>query len=251
LTSRGHADAMTRLFNSQPRVQVLEPAPGLRLVVLDDVLLEPETVVEWAAAHRFEAPEGNLYPGGVLGLPDEFDERLRDLFWQHARGPLGLRRCQAAYVRLSLARTPAAQLQPLQWLCHRDRIDENAPEAMFAASVLYLFRDAALGGTRFFVPRQPAAALAELFHDAQTLPPADFTARHGIAPGYPAADIAYFDCVATVPAAWNRMVIYDGGCYHAAAIDHPDLLSDDPATGRLTLNGFFPCRRQAAPAHAR
>ncbi|MDR7332320.1 DUF6445 family protein [Roseateles asaccharophilus] len=241
---------MNRLFNPQPRVQVLEPAPGLRVVVLDDVLLQPERVVAWAQAHRFEAAEGNLYPGDVLGLPDEFDDRLRDLFWQHARGPLALRRCQAAYVRLAMATTPAARLQPLQWLCHRDRIDEDVG-AMFAASVLYLFHDAALGGTRFFAPRRPGPELAQLFRDAQTLQPADFTARHGISPGYPAADMAYFDCVASVPAAWNRMIIYDGGGYHAAAIDHPELLSNDPATGRLTLNGFFPCRRQAAPAQAR
>jgi len=239
---------MIRLFNPQPRVQVLEPAPGLRCVVLDDVLLEPETLVSFAAGRRFEAPEGNLYPGGVMSLSAEFDQRLRDLFWQHARGPLGLRRCQAAYVRLALATTPVDQLQPLQWLCHRDRIDENDPGGMFAASVLYLFRDPALGGTRFFAPRRPASELAELFRDAQALPPADFSARHGIAPGYPAEDSEYFDCVATVPAAWNRMIIYDGGGYHSAAIDRPDLLSDDAATGRLTLNGFFPCRRQSAAA---
>lgn len=236
---------MIRLFNPQPRVQVLEPAPGLRCVVLDDVLLEPETLVSFAAGRCFEAPEGNLYPGLVMGLSAEFDQRLRDLFWQHARGPLRLRRCHAAYVRLALATTPVDQLQPLQWLCHRDRIDDD-PEAMFAASVLYLFRDPALGGTRFFAPRRPADELAELFRDAEALSASEFSARHGIAPGYPAEDSAYFDCVATVPAAWNRMIIYDGGGYHSAAIDRPDLLGDDATTGRLTLNGFFPCRRQAA-----
>lgn len=237
-----------RLFNPQPRVQVLEPAPGLRCVVLDDVLLEPETLVRYASGQPFEAPEGNLYPGRVMGLSAEFDGRLRDLFWQHARGPLALRRCQAAYVRLALATTPVAQLQPLQWLCHRDRIDADAADDMFAASVLYLFHDPALGGTRFFVPRRPADELAALFHDAETLAPAEFSARHGISPGYPAAHTDHFECVATVPAAWNRMIIYDGGGYHCAAIDRPDLLSDDPIAGRLTLNGFFPCRRQTAAA---
>jgi len=243
---------MTRLlFNPQPRVQVLEPAAGLRVVVLDDVLLQPETVVRWAAEHRFQAPEGNLYPGQVMGLPDEFDARLRDCFWQHGRVPLGLRRCHAAYVRLAMATTPAGALKPLQWLCHRDRIAEDEPDAMFAASVLYLFHDAALGGTRFFTPRARQVELAALFADAQALPPADFSARHGVVPGYPAAHLAHFECVAHVPAAWNRMIIYDGGAYHAAAIDHPERLRDDPFSGRLTLNGFFPCRRQAAAATSR
>lgn len=237
-----------QLFNPRPRVEVLEPVPGLRCLVLDDVLLEPESLVTYAARAALDAPEGNLYPGQVAGLSAEFDARLRDFFWQHARGPLGLRRCLAAFVRLSLATTPPAQLQPLQWLCHRDRIDDDAPDAMFAASVLYLFRDPALGGTRFFVPRSPAHELAALFRDAETLAPADFSARHGVPPGYPAAQSAHFDCVLTVPAAWNRMIIYDGSCYHSAAIDHPERLSDDPAQGRLTVNGFFPCRRPAAAA---
>ncbi|RZL40474.1 MAG: hypothetical protein EOP35_00740 [Rubrivivax sp.] len=234
---------MIRLFNPEPRVQVLELTAGLRCVVLDDVLLEPETLLDFAASQRMHAPEGNLYPGRVTGLSAEFDARLRDLFWQQARGPMGLRRCHAAYVRLALATTPVARLQPLQWLCHRDRVDDTDPGSMFAASVLYLFRDAALGGTRFFAPKQEVNAL---FRDAEALSPSDFSARHGITPGYPPEDSAHFRCVATVPAAWNRMIIYDGGGYHSAAIDHPDLLSDDPRSGRLTVNGFFPCRRQAA-----
>lgn len=239
---------MLQLFNPQPRVQVLELGPGLRCVALDDVLLEPETLVAYAGRLQLAAPEGNLYPGLVAGLSAEFDSRLRDCFWQHARGPLALRRCHAAYVRLSMATTPPAQLRPLQWLCHRDRIDEDAPEALFAASVLYLFRNPALGGTRFFAPRLSPTELAALYRDAETLSPDAFQARHGVPPGYPAAESPHFECVATVPAAWNRMIIYDGGGYHCAAIDHPELLSDDPATGRLTVNGFFPCRRASASA---
>ena len=237
---------MIQLFNPRPRVEVLELRAGARCVVLDDVLLEPETLVAYACRASLEAPQGNLYPGGVAALSDEFDTRLRDCFWQHARGPLGLRRCQAAYVRLSMATTPPARLQPLQWLCHRDRIEEDAAQTLFAASVLYLFHEPALGGTRFFAPRCSPEELAALYRDAETLAPEAFSARQGIAPGYPGAESAHFECIATVPAAWNRMIIYDGGAYHCAANDHPELLSDDPAIGRLTVNGFFPCRRASA-----
>lgn len=238
---------MIQLFNPRPRVEVLDLAPGMRCVVLDDVLLEPESLVEFAGRLVLEAPQGNLYPGLVAGLSAEFDSRLRDCFWQHARVPLGLRRCHTAFVRLSLASTPPAQLKPLQWLCHRDRIDDD-PYAMFAASVLYLFRNPALGGTRFFVPRCSPDELAAVYQDAERLPPDEFSARHGITPGYPAAASPHFECVGSVPAAWNRMIIYDGGGHHCAAIDHPDLLRDDPATGRLTVNGFYPCRRASVAA---
>jgi hypothetical protein len=46
-------------------------------------------------------------------------------------------------------------------------------------------------------------------------------------------------------AAWNRMIFYDGGLFHSADISQPSLNSADPRTGRLTLNGFFTCRRNA------
>jgi hypothetical protein len=41
-------------------------------------------------------------------------------------------------------------------------------------------------------------------------------------------------------------VFYDGGQFHSSHITRPEMLSDDPAHGRLTLNGFFVCKRSAA-----
>jgi hypothetical protein len=60
------------------------------------------------------------------------------------------------------------------------------------------------------------------------------------------ASNAFFEKVATVPARWNRMIFYTGTIFHSGEIVHPQLLSDDPRTGRLTLNGFFTCRRSVA-----
>jgi hypothetical protein len=112
-------------------------------------------------------------------------------------------------------------------------------------SVLYLFRDPALGGTSFYVPRQSPSATDRIQYDSQTLGAAQFSARYGLRPGYMDGSNAYFDCVARVPAAWNRMILYDAGFFHSGDIGRPDLLTTDPATARLTLNGFFSCRRQA------
>ena len=41
-----------------------------------------------------------------------------------------------------------------------------------------------------------------------------------------------------VPARFNRMVFYSGDLPHNACIGNPDLLSSNPAAGRLTLNCF-------------
>jgi hypothetical protein len=234
------------LFNPRPKVEVLTLAPGRRCVILDDVLLAPEALVDWAAAHRFDVPSGNLYPGLVMGTSPEVAHRLRDFVWIHARAVLGLRRCQDAFVRLSLSTIPTARLHPLQWMCHQDRVQTEPGGLVFVASVLYLFREAALGGTSFFEPRLSAEATAQLMRDAETQTAFDFSRLHGLTPGYPVKGNRYFDLVATVPPAWNRMIIYDGGGFHSAAIAQPDRLTDDAYTGRLTLNGFFPCRPVAS-----
>ncbi|MFY8123555.1 MAG: DUF6445 family protein [Silanimonas sp.] len=41
------------------------------------------------------------------------------------------------------------------------------------------------------------------------------------------------------------MIVYSGTVFHSGEIAHPERLSDDPAIGRLTINGFFTCRRRA------
>jgi hypothetical protein len=39
------------------------------------------------------------------------------------------------------------------------------------------------------------------------------------------------------------LIFYDGGLLHSGDITAPGKLSKDPVAGRLTLNGFFTCRR--------
>ena len=52
----------------------------------------------------------------------------------------------------------------------------------------------------------------------------------------------WFERTAAVPARFNRLIVYRGDLFHSGDIARPDLLSADPALGRLTVNGFFTCR---------
>lgn len=236
------------MFNPVPRIEIVRIDARNVAVVLDDALLDPDALVRRAAEHAgafVEAPH-NAYPGPELRLPDSVTAQLAACFARHARALLGARRVLRAHSRLSITACPAARLLPRQWLPHVDRM-EAGPGQRIAASVLYLFGDPALGGTSFYRPRRPLPAVAELVQDSSQLPPEAFTARHGIAPGYPDAS-AWFDKVATVPARYNRMVFYPGTVFHAGEIRAPERLVDDPAAGRLTLNGFFLCRAALATA---
>jgi hypothetical protein len=137
------------------------------------------------------------------------------------------------------------QLQPWQWFCHTDRL-EFGPGQCLAASVLYLFKDEALGGTAFYRPLRPARETAALVQASGKLPAAEFSQRSGIAPGYMAGSNDWFERIGAAPAKFNRLILYSGNVFHTGDITAPYRLSADPRAGRLTLNGFFVCRRSVA-----
>lgn len=235
------------MFNPDPKVQTLALGGRALCHVIDDALLEPERWVEYAAAHarEFEDSPHNAYPGPELGLPDAVSRQLDEFFARHLRRHFDARRTLRVNTRLSLATRQADELEPRQWLCHVDRM-RTEPGQCVAASVLYLFRDEALGGTGFYRPLRPLADVAQLVQDSATLAPDDFRARSGVEPGYMTASNAWFEKIAAVPARWNRLIFYSGMTFHAADIVHPERLVSDPYRGRLTLNGFFTCRRNLA-----
>jgi len=154
------------------------------------------------------------------------------------------RRLVQMHCRLAMVTLPPQVLRPYQWLCHSDNFDLAAAQSI-QASVLYLFKDAALGGTRFYEPTRSPGETRQLFADSTTMTGEAFTQRYGIQPGYIHASNAYFTQIGGVPARWNRLIFYDGSLLHSGDITQPEKLSADPLKGRLTLNGFFTCRRNA------
>jgi hypothetical protein len=238
-------DAAGRFFHPEPLTRVVLLPHGARCVVVDNALANPEGLRQWAATQTFEPPS-YPYPGLVLKAPTTMAERTAEFFAQHARAPLGGRRTLQHNVRLSLLSTPPEALGPPQWQCHRDRVPDDSHQVVFAASVLYLFHDPALGGTSFYRSRRGPAETDRLLADSLELDAATFSARHGVQPGYMTDSNAHFERVAQVAAAWNRAIFYDGALFHSADVDQPTRLSTDALRGRLTLNGFFTCRRASA-----
>ena len=234
------------MFNPDPVIRSVPIGPGQACHIVDDALADPEAWVARAAQHRADfVMEGhNAYPGIELAMPEGISERLRDFFAMHIRERLGARRIQRAHSRLSIVTLPPALLQPRQWICHRDRMGLG-PEHAVGASVLYLFKDAALGGTNFFPPKRPALDIDLLVHESGTLDGDAFARKYGIARGYLTDSNDWFEKVASIEPKWNRMIFYDGTLFHCSDIPAPERLSEDPARGRLTLNGFFHCTRRA------
>jgi Family of unknown function (DUF6445) len=234
------------MFNPKPRIERLALGGGQAAWVIDDVLLEPESLVEMAVRgrHQFEPAPYNAYPGLEWRMPADVSDPLNEFFMLHIRGLLQARRTLSMYSRLSMVTLQPRQLRPLQRLCHRDRFGVAADQSV-AACTLYLFKDSALGGTSFFVPKQDLPSTEKLIREWNVMDDFTFTRSIGQVPGYLTATNSYFELVRAVPAAFNRAVFYDGSHFHSSHIEQPALLTNEPARGRLTLNGFFICRRNA------
>lgn len=235
------------LFNPRATLHSVPLHDGHECLVVDDALLDPQAWRDWAVARRAQfARPPYVYPGVELALPAAAVAQAGEFFAAHIRARLGGRRTLDVAARLSLATLQPHELAARQWFCHRDSA-RLAPGQCIVAAVLYLFDDTTLGGTSIYRPRRSADETARLVHECSTLNDAEFAARHPeITPGYMTEGNAWFERVASLPARFNRAVFYDGNLFHGADLRAPEKLSADPATGRLTLNGFFTCRRTAA-----
>jgi hypothetical protein len=235
------------VFSANPAIERIALANGASCFVVDDALREPDRFVAWAIAgrHAFQDVDFNAYPGIYRLLPPSFERALEDFFVEHMRPCFDARRLQAMHCRLSMVTRKPQVLRPFQWLCHSDRSGLDATQSI-QASVLYLFRDATLGGTSFYEPTRSRDETATLFADSSTMTNEQFSRHYGIAPGYIGASNAYFERVGGVAARFNRLIFYDGSLLHSGDVPDPDRLTDDPSVGRLTLNGFFVSRRRAA-----
>ena len=231
-----------QFFNPSARVSAVPIAPGEFCIVIDEALANPAGLVEWAAMQHFRPPEGFPYPGVTVDAPPALSALIADYFAQHVRGRLGGRRTLSTTVRLSLVTLSPHELRPMQWQCHRDRLGPAPRDVLLGAMVTYLFRDTGLGGTSFYRSLLSDEETERMINDAGRMSAAEFSVRYGLEAGYLSGSNRYFERLAQVPAAWNRMLFYNGGLFHSGDITAPARLSADPRSGRLTLNGFFTCQ---------
>ena len=235
------------MFNPNASMRKVALGEGRFCVVVDNILSDPQQLIAFAVAQRaqFSPEDANYYPGPELPL-DERAERLFDgYFSQHIRGQLGARRTRATTCRMSIVTRKPEQLVPFQRIPH---VDGGAlpPGQGYFAMVMYLFQDERMGGTSFFRPRVDGEALSDMMARARNMDRDAFSALIDTPPGYPTSSNAWFEKIATIPAAFNRAVFYDGTIHHSGDVCRPDLLSPDPELGRLTINAFFEVRLNAA-----
>ena len=231
------------LLNPNPQVSVVPLFDGHQCVVIDDFMLEPEALVDFAASnHAFFAKQpGNYYPGPELPLGGALAARIHDSFLLHARAPLKVRRVVGMLSRLSLVTQRPDQVLPGQRVPHRDTAGLPAGEER-AAMVLYLFKDERHGGTSFFKPRVPMQEITTMLQELRRQERTGEVAAADVPPTFAIGSTRYFEKILTIPPRYNRAIFYNGGLFHSGDLHTPELMVNDPRTGRLTANAFFHVR---------
>jgi hypothetical protein len=234
---------MIRL-NPNPEIQASRITERETCVVIDDFLLNPEEAVAWVCEHRarFEMPE-RAYPGLILPVEEShvlelqrFIQKRMSRLFPFCRGGLQF------HSQYSLATLQPEEFSWIQRLCHTDpRLD---PARVNYAALIYLFNDPEMGGTGFYRWKDPEF-LAEMSALQRDDPDAgldilrDRYAMFREPPSYMTKSNDLAELLDVVPAKFNRLVFYSGELPHNAHITRPELLSADPADGRLTLNCFI------------
>lgn len=206
---------------------------GEPVLVIDDALADLHWWQSDAVAGCFQ-PVGPYYPGTRAPMPTTATEALVSALAPHIAALFGVMPpiFENYY---SLVTTKPGALLPIQRLPHFDGVERDR------LAILLYMSGCGAGGTAFYRQRSTGFETIDAGRYAQyEAALSRDVALHGL-PGaaYIAGDSSMFECIGTCQARPNRIVVYRGHLLHCAAITRPDLLTDDPSTGRLTANIFL------------
>ena len=210
-------------------------AEGEPVAVVENFAADPQYLRKDSATRGFQASDDH-YPGVKAPVPDDYLARqwgvlapvFRDVF-----GIIG--KISVLDVTYALVADPPAALTLEQRIPHVDALQPGR------LALIHYLVPAGTDGTAFFRHRntgfetidhtRSATYFAKLNEDLRT---------HGQPPCvYPDGSTPIFEQTRHFDGLYNRALIYRGRLLHSGAISAAGALSADPATGRLTITGFF------------
>ena len=189
------------------------------------------------ATARTFSERSRYYPGIRAEAPPEYQQlilmKLGDVLLDCLdvrKGALRFSMCE-----YSLVTRRAHELSPPQRIPHVDSLGKQG-----LATIHYLFKSA-LGGTAFYRHRRTGfESLDESRNDiyvrclqSESLQP------HALGTGYINGDTELFQQIAKQDGVFNRMLIYRRNSLHSGCIERDFVPDANPATGRLSINGFI------------
>ncbi|RJE73276.1 hypothetical protein CWB96_08025 [Pseudoalteromonas citrea] len=207
------------------------------LLIIDDLLCDPELFVSYYAADKeFSTAEksGNFYPGIRTPAPNFYIDSVFKLLSPMISRYFNLPGAYPNWISsdFSLLTLPPERLNTKQSIPHFDVL---GPRQL---AVLHYLCDEKQGGTSFYRHKQTDFEVInkERFEQYRNQIRAELTEYKPT--GYVSSSTNYFEKIFTVPAKYNRLVVYQSQVLHSVQFDSPSLLND-VINGRLTVNTFI------------
>jgi len=204
------------------------------VAVIENFAADPDALRAAAAAGNYD-PAGEHYPGIKAPLPASYLREQRGLLATVFRKVFGATSTtRVLEARFSIVTTPPAALSLEQRLPHVDALEPGR------LALIHYLVPGGTDGTGFHRHR---ATGFETIDDTRA--PAYFAALEAelrvthVAAGYPLGNTPLFERTGGFDGIFNRALVYRGRLLHCGELAPGRLLSPDPATGRLTVTGFF------------
>lgn len=229
-------------INPNAEVRLHEVADGRYCAIIDDVLEDPDSLVDFAIQNESRFAWPAVPPGPRMDISENELQHLHRLVRSKLCRYFPIYRAgvilQACLANITLA---PEKLSFLQRMCHIDR--RASPTRRTYAGVIYLFQNPDLGGTAFYRWRNPVViAEAERLYQEDPVASMAYLEQASAVfrepPRYMTESNDLAELLGVVPARFNRLLFYNGEAPHTGHITHPHLLSDDLSEGRLTFNFF-------------
>ncbi len=206
------------------------------ILIIDDLMSNPQELVEFAINADWQAPQSGLYPGIIAEPPKQYlieiATKLKPDFCRAFNFPSS--KSLSATGFFALTTKGLEDFGPWQRIPHFDQSD------MDSLAMVHYLNPSQIGGTGFFMhtpsgyesinPRRQTSYNQEVqeWLDANPTALIDFAGKN--TPNY--------ELIFEVPFAFNRAVIYPSYVLHCALYNSKSQ-DDNPLSGRLTLNSFW------------
>lgn len=206
------------------------------LLIVDNVLAEPDAMVEAALKAEFYVPPHTHYPGLNARLPESYYLSVIATIRQPLATAFGL--STGSYLDyfgfFGLATRPAADATPAQTVPHVDCYDPNR------LAMVHYFCGDGFGGTGFF--RQQATGFESVDQPRARRyvvgVMGERTQSEAAEPAFPGEATKHYELIGKTEAIFNRLIVYRSHVLHAPLLGSGGA-SADPRLGRLTANGFL------------
>ncbi len=207
------------------------------LLVIDDLLLNPDELVEMAASSKWSMPNETYYPGINAQLPEAYSKTVIEGLREHIARAFNIPKNQKLIVNgfWGLTTLPLEEFDPWQKIPHYDRAELD-----HLAMVHYMNKDQK-GGTGFFrhLPtgfESISPNRVQEYRDYVT----NWIENGGdkLLKNYAGNETPDFELFHSVPFKYNRIAIYPSYVLHCALYDASNQ-DGNPLTGRLTANNFI------------